>query len=476
MKKYHVVVGLEMHCEMKSNSKVFSTASNIYNANSNTNVRPICIGLPGILPNLNFECVKKAIMAAMILNCKIPDMMLFDRKNYYYPDLPKGYQITQNTSPVGVHGNIDVLGNNGLFKVTIQDIHLEEDAAQLDHLTTVSLINYNRAGVPLLECVTDPCIYSADDAVSFIETMCRIYQYTDISDADVRRGQIRCDVNVNLQDEDGNFITPKVEIKNVNSVSNVHDAIEYEFKRQSLAYENGKVDELVQETRRFDEETGTTIHMRSKVDAIDYKYFVEPNIPPFIITDELKAEIKNKIPMLALERKEMYMNKYKLEEYDANILIKDRHIADYFEKCVSVGIDAKTAANWVNGVITAYLYKNEISIDDFYLKPELLKQIIDKMEDKTISSKQAKDIFNKALEDKKEPISYISDDIKQVSDEGLLESIIDKLINDNPSLVSDYQNGRTNIFDFFVGQTMKETKGKANPNITKELLHQKLDK
>ena len=473
---YHVVVGLEMHCEMKSNSKVFSNASNIYNIKENANVRPICIGLPGILPNLNQECVNKAIMAAMILNCEIPDVMMFDRKNYYYPDLPKGYQITQNTKPVGIKGNVDIEKDGRTFNVTIQDIHLEEDAAQLDHLSTVSLINYNRAGVPLLECVTDPCIYSADDAVAFIETMCRIYQYTDISDADVRRGQIRCDVNVNLQDENGKFITPKVEIKNVNSLSNVHDAIEYEFKRQSEAYEAGKVEELEQETRRFDEETGTTIHMRSKVDAIDYKYFVEPNIPPYIITKELKDEIRSKIPMLALERKKLYMDRDKLEEYDANILIKDINVANYYEKCVSIGINPKTAVNWINGVITAYISKEDISIKDFYITPDLLKQIIDKMEDGTISSKQAKEVFYKAIEEKKEPKNYISSENAQVSDESLIEGIIDSLISNNQNLVTDYQNGKTNIFDFFVGQVMKETRGKANPVITKELLHKKMDK
>jgi len=473
---YHVVVGLEMHCEMKSNSKVFSNASNIYNIKENANVRPICIGLPGILPNLNQECVNKAIMAAMILNCEIPDVMMFDRKNYYYPDLPKGYQITQNTKPVGIKGNVDIEKDGRTFNVTIQDIHLEEDAAQLDHLSTVSLINYNRAGVPLLECVTDPCIYSADDAVAFIETMCRIYQYTDISDADVRRGQIRCDVNVNLQDENGKFITPKVEIKNVNSLSNVHDAIEYEFKRQSEAYEAGKVEELEQETRRFDEETGTTIHMRSKVDAIDYKYFVEPNIPPYIITKELKDEIRSKIPMLALERKKLYMDRDKLEEYDANILIKDINVANYYEKCVSIGINPKTAVNWINGVITAYISKEDISIKDFYITPDLLKQIIDKMEDGTISSKQAKEVLNQAIEEKKEPKNYISSENAQVSDESLIEGIIDSLISNNQNLVTDYQNGKTNIFDFFVGQVMKETRGKANPVITKELLHKKMDK
>ena len=252
--------------------------------------------------------------------------------------------------------------------------------------------------------------------------------------------------------------------------------IEYEFKRQSEAYDAGKVSELEQETRRFDEETGTTIHMRSKVDAIDYKYFVEPNIPPYIITKKLKDEIRSKIPMLALERKKLYIDRDKLEEYDANILIKDINIANYYEKCVDIKINPKTAVNWINGVITAYISKEDISIKDFYITPELLKQIIDKMEDGTISSKQAKEVFYKAIEEKKEPKNYISSENAQVSDESLIEGIIDNLISNNQNLVTDYQNGKTNIFDFFVGQVMKETRGKANPVITKELLHKKLDK
>ena len=473
---YHVIVGLEMHCEMKSKTKVFSPATNAYTPSANTNVNEIDLGFPGILPTLNMECVKKAIMAARILNCEIPKKMMFDRKNYYYPDLPKGYQITQNTMPVGVHGNIDVECNGSIINVSIQDIHLEEDSAALDHLDTMSLIDYNRAGVPLLECVTDPCITSADAAVAFLDTMCKIYQYTDISDADTKKGQIRCDVNVNLQDDNGNYITPKVEIKNINSFANVKNAIIYEYERQSKAYEEGKMDELIQETRRFDEETGTTVHMRSKVDAIDYKYFVEPNISPFIIDDEFVKEIASQIPMLALERKQMYTDKFGLDELSAIVIVKEKSLADYFENCVKIGIDAKIAANWLNGSIISFLNKEEISISDFYLKPEFLKQIVDSLNEGTISSKQAKEIFNKSLEERKEPKEFISSDNKQISDEKYIEEVIDNILANNEDNIAAYQNGKTNVFDFFVGQVMKETKGKANPNITKELLHKKIDK
>ncbi|MBQ6840739.1 MAG: Asp-tRNA(Asn)/Glu-tRNA(Gln) amidotransferase subunit GatB [Bacilli bacterium] len=473
---YRLVIGLEMHCEMKSNSKVFSPASNIYNKIANANVVGIDLGLPGILPNVNKECVRKALMASLILNCKQPEYLMFDRKNYYYPDLPKGYQITQATMPIGVDGHIDIECNGKMIPITIQDIHLEEDSASLDHLSSTSLIDYNRAGVPLLECVTDPCMHSADEAVAFLDTMCRIYQYTDISEADTKKGQIRCDVNVSLQDEEGNFLTPKVEVKNVNSLGNVRDTILYEEQRQWELYCAGRADELIQETRRFDEETGTTIHMRSKVDAVDYKYFVEPNIPPIKIDKEYVKTIKDSIPMLATERKKMYIDTYHLEEKDANIIVKDKKNADYFEECINIGIEPKTACNWLNGLIIAYINKEDISLDDFYIRPNLLKQIIDKQNDNTISSKQAKEVFYKALEEKKEPKEFISKENSQITDEKAIEEIIDNILAAHPTQIEEYQNGKTNMFDFFVGQVMKETRGKASPIITKELLRKKIDK
>ena len=468
-----LVIGLEMHAEMKSTTKVFSPSSNVYNKMANVNINEIDLAFPGFMPSLNEECVKKAVEMALILKCDVAKYMIFDRKNYYYPDLPKGYQITQNTRPVGINGNLEVSLNGTKFNVEILDIHLEEDAAALDHLQTFSLIDYNRAGVPLLETVTAPCMHSADEAIAFLETMCRIYKYTDISEADTKKGQIRCDVNVNLMDDNGNYITPKVEIKNVNSLANVKLAILYEEKRQLEALQNNEP--LYQETRRFDESSGTTIHMRSKADAIDYKYFVEPNIPPYEITDEFVENIRKTIPVLADARKDNYMSNLGLDEYNANILIKDINIANYFEKCVEVGIKPIEAANYINGIITSYINEKDININDFYLKPEFLKQINDAKESGVLSSKQVKEVFYKSLEEEKEPKNFISKEDAQVSDEDLIESIIDRILSSHEKEINEYKNGRTNIFDFFVGQVMKETRGKANPIITKELLHKKLD-
>ena len=468
-----LVIGLEMHAEMKSTTKVFSPSSNVYNKMANVNINEIDLAFPGFMPSLNEECVKKAVEMALILKCDVAKYMIFDRKNYYYPDLPKGYQITQNTRPVGINGNLEVSLNGSKFNVEILDIHLEEDAAALDHLPTFSLIDYNRAGVPLLETVTAPCMHSADEAIAFLETMCRIYKYTGISEADTKKGQIRCDVNVNLMDDNGNYITPKVEIKNVNSLANVKLAILYEEKRQLESLKNNEP--LYQETRRFDESSGTTIHMRSKADAIDYKYFVEPNIPPYEITDDFIENIRKTIPVLADIRKDNYMNNLGLDEYNANILIKDINIANYFEKCVEVGIKPIIAANYINGIITSYINEKDININDFYLKPEYLKQINDAKESGILSSKGVKEVFYKSLEEKKEPKNFISKEDAQVSDENLIESIIDRILSSNEKEILEYKNGRTNIFDFFVGQVMKETRGKANPIITKDLLHKKLD-
>lgn len=468
-----LVIGLEMHAEMKSTTKVFSPSSNVYNKMANVNINEIDLAFPGFMPSLNEECVKKAVEMALILKCDVAKYMIFDRKNYYYPDLPKGYQITQNTRPVGINGNLEVSLNGSKFNVEILDIHLEEDAAALDHLPTFSLIDYNRAGVPLLETVTAPCMHSADEAIAFLETMCRIYKYTGISEADTKKGQIRCDVNVNLMDDNGNYITPKVEIKNVNNLANVKLAILYEEKRQLESLKNNEP--LYQETRRFDETSGTTVHMRSKADAIDYKYFVEPNIPPYEITDDFIENIRKTIPVLADIRKDNYMNNLGLDEYNANILIKDINIANYFEKCVEVGIKPIIAANYINGIITSYINEKDININDFYLKPEYLKQINDAKESEILSSKGVKEVFYKSLEEKEEPKNFISKEDAQVSDENLIESIIDRILSSHEKEITEYKNGRTNIFDFFVGQVMKETRGKANPIITKDLLHKKLD-
>jgi aspartyl-tRNA(Asn)/glutamyl-tRNA(Gln) amidotransferase subunit B len=480
MSKYYVTIGLEMHCEVsKTNTKVFSSARNTYTDEANTNIRPLDMGFPGTLPVLNKEAVRMSIMMSEILHAKQPEYMYFERKNYYYPDMPKNYQITQNPPEdcVGMGGYLDIIRNDGsTFRVDIDNLHLEEDAASMNHLYDTSTIDYNRAGVPLLELVTMPCLHSADDAVSFLEYVRAIYQYCNISEADSKKGQIRCDVNISISDDE-NTLGTKVEVKNVNSFGGVHDSIVYEIKRQSELKDADIYDEVVQETRRWDEESGTTISMRSKVDALDYKYFVEPNIPKFRITNEWIEEIRKSIPELPYERKDKYMSQYGLSEYDAGILIKDINTATYFEKCIELNLDAKISANWITGNILGYVYKYDIAIEDLYLTPNRLAVILNSMNEGKISSKQAKELFFMVLEQKEEPDKIMSSvGMQQISDDGLLVSTINEVLEENKNQIEEYKNGKTNMFDYFVGQVMKKTRGQANPVKVKELLTSELSK
>ncbi len=462
---YKAVIGLEFHCEMKSNTKVFSNARNSFSKVANENVVPLDMAFPGTLPVVNKTCVKKALMMSMILNCKQPEFMEFDRKNYYYPDLPKGYQLTQFFNPVGVDGKIEIDVNGTKKEVLIHDIHLEEDAASLDHYYNTSTIDYNRAGVPLLELVTEPCLHSADEALAFLEHIKSIYEYTDISECDTKKGQIRADVNVSIMDEDATEFGTKVEVKNVNSFDAIRKTINYEIKRQSELKDGGRYDEVVQETRRWDDESGTTIHMRSKADAIDYKYFTEPNIPKFRITKELLDDIRSKIPVLAYERKEKYIKEYGLSDYDAGVLTKDKKISDYFEECVSLKCDPKSACNWITTRILGELNKSEENtIDDLFIRPNMIVELVTLVNDKKISSDQAKKVFTKMLEEKLTPKEIVKKyDMEVIEDSGLIESLVNEVISENQKAIEDYHNGRTNMLDYLVGQVMKKSKGKANP-------------
>ncbi len=473
---YKAIIGLEFHCEMKSNTKVFSPSKNSFSKIANQNVAPLDMAFPGTLPMLNKTCVRKSLMMSMILNCKQPEFMEFDRKNYYYPDLPKGYQLTQFFNPVGVNGKIVIDVKGTKKEVLIHDIHLEEDAASLDHFYNTSTIDYNRAGVPLLELVTEPCLYSADEALAFLEHIKSIYQYTDISECDTKKGQIRADVNVSIMDENDTEFGTKVEVKNVNSFDAIRKTIEYEIKRQSELKSSGRYDEVVQETRRWDEETETTIHMRSKADAIDYKYFTEPNIPKYRITKELLDDIKKSIPALAHERKEKYMSEYKLSEYDSKVLVKNKEVSDYFEECIRLGCDPKSACNWITTKLLAELNKSEtIKLKDIFIKPNMIVELVELVETKKISSDQAKKVFSKILEDNLTPKEIVKKyDMEVIEDSNLIETLVNEVINENEKAITDYHNGRTNMLDYLVGQVMKKSKGKANPVEAKQIMINKI--
>ncbi len=484
MDKYKVLIGLEMHCEIsKTNTKVFSSAKNSYDDTPNTNIRPVDMAFPGTLPVVNKEAVRKALMASIILNCKQPEYIYFERKNYYYPDLPKGFQITQETkpAPVGIYGELTYEVGEETKTIRVNNIHLEEDAASSTHHEDTTTINYNRAGVPLLELVTEPDFHSAEEAVSFLETMRSIYQYANISEADSKKGQIRCDVNVSIMDASLDEKDPKnwgtkIEIKNVNSFGGVRDAINYEIKRQIELKEDGKYDEMEQQTRRFDEESGTTIYMRSKVDAIDYKYFVEPNIPKFKLDKKWLEEIKATIPPLATERRDKYINELGVSPRDAKIIVKEKPLADYFEETVSLGANPQSAANWINSIILGHLNKMEKTIEELFLTPKMLKGLIDLVESSKISGKQAKEVLTKSLEEEKDPVKLVSElGMSQITDEAELTKIIKEVIEENPTQLESYKKN-PKLFDYFVGQVMKKTRGKANPALSAKILKQELDK
>ena len=473
MEKYDVTIGLEVHCEVKSTSKMFSPSPNSYNENPNENISEVDLGFPGILPIANLEAVKKSVLMAMALNCELPEKMFFDRKNYYYPDLPKGYQITQNTKPVGVNGYVDVYVGEEVKRITIHDIHLEEDTASLDHYDTYSLIDYNRAGVPLLETVTEPCIHSADEALAFLDALRRIFLYTDISEARTDRGQMRCDVNISLAPKGSNKLGTKVEMKNINSFSNVKEAIEYEIKRQSEMLDNGEP--IVMETRRYDDTTCKTYRMREKVENLDYKYYVEPNIPPFRLTEDFINEIKEKLPMLQFERINKYINEYELSLYDATILTKNIETALYFEEVISKGIEPKIAANWINTRILGYINKEEISITDCTFTTDSLVELIGYINKNTISTKQAKDVFYKCLEENKKPSVVIKENnMEQITNTDDIRNIILEVINENMEVAKTFDPEKGRMLDFFVGQVMKKTRGKANPSAASEILKEEL--
>ena len=361
---YKVVIGLEVHCELETKSKNFSPAPNEFTEAHNINVATVDLGLPGILPIANKEAVKKALKTSMALHCDLPDEIIFDRKNYYYADLPKGYQITQNTKPVGLNGYLDVLVNGKVKRVTLHDIHLEEDTASLEHYPKYSLIDYNRSGIPLLEIVTNPCIESADEAVAYLENLRDVFLYLGVSEAKSNYGQMRCDVNISLMKDTDTELGTKVEMKNINAFNNVRAAIEYEIKRQTEVLESGG--KVIQETRRIAED-GKTYSMREKVDAVDYKYFIEPNIPSTPVTKELLDELKESLPELKGDRYLKYVQEYGMTEYDAGVLSKTRSISDYFEEVLSYDTDLALSVNFVTTSILSTLNKLEIGIDEYSL-------------------------------------------------------------------------------------------------------------
>ncbi|MDD8049669.1 MAG: Asp-tRNA(Asn)/Glu-tRNA(Gln) amidotransferase subunit GatB [Thomasclavelia sp.] len=471
---YKVVIGLEVHCELKTNSKNFSFAKNDYSEEPNIFVDTVDLGYPGILPVANLEAARKSLMIAMALNCETPKEVVFDRKNYFYPDLPKGYQITQSHAPMGINGYLMVNVDDSEIKVDIHDLHLEEDTASLEHFNDYSLINYNRSGIPLMEIVTEPCLHSAKEAVAFLEALRSVILYCGVSDARSDLGQMRCDVNISLMKEDATELGTKVEIKNINAFTKVKEALEYEIYRQTEILNSGGT--VIMETRRFDDEDMKTYSMRAKVEAVDYKYFLEPNMPPVKLTKEFLDNIKKEIPMLQYERIKLYIDEYGLSRYDATTLVKEKSIADYFEETIKDGANPKLSSNWITSIILGHLNKYEISINEIFLTPTMLVSLMKMVDDGKISSKQAKEVLYKVLQDEKEPEVIVKElGIKQLDNDEEIRTMVVEILEANLHLIEEYRKGR-NVFDFFVGQVMKRTRGQANPTLTAKIITEEIEK
>lgn len=472
---YKVVIGLEVHCELETKSKNFSFAPNLFTEAHNINVGTVDLGLPGILPIANKEAVRKALFTSMALHCKLPDEIIFDRKNYYYADLPKGYQITQNTKPVGLGGYLDVLVNGKVKRVTLHDIHLEEDTASLEHYPKYSLIDYNRSGVPLLEIVTDPCIESADEAVAYLEDLRDVFLYLGVSEAKSNYGQMRCDVNISLMKDTDTELGTKVEMKNINAFNNVRAAIEYEIKRQTEVLESGG--KVVQETRRIAED-GKTYSMREKVDAVDYKYFIEPNIPSTPVSDDLLYELKSELPLLKGDRYLRYIDELKMSEYDAGVLSKTRAVSDYFEEVLKEGADVNLSVNFVTTAILSTLNKLEIGIDELFITPKMLSDVIKLVSEDKLSMDAAKKLLYEAIDKKTDPIELVKKEgMGQINDEDKLLELIKGIMDENQEVVRQYvEDGNMSAINFFVGQTMKKSNRQANPNISRELISKELER
>ncbi|WP_409296690.1 Asp-tRNA(Asn)/Glu-tRNA(Gln) amidotransferase subunit GatB [Peribacillus sp. SCS-26] len=473
---YDTVIGLEVHVELKTESKIFSASPNHFGADPNTNTSVIDLGYPGVLPVLNKKAVEYAMKAALALNCEVAEITKFDRKNYFYPDNPKAYQISQFDKPIGENGWIEIEVNGTKKKIGITRIHMEEDAGKLTHTGDgYSLVDYNRQGTPLVEIVSEPDISSPEEAYAYLEKLKSIIQYTGVSDCKMEEGSLRCDANISLKPSGQKEFGTKTELKNLNSFNFVRKGLEFEEKRQAEVLDAGG--EILQETRRFDEATGRTLLMRVKEGSDDYRYFPEPDLVEVYIDEEWKNSIKAEIPELPDERKKRYTEEYNLPAYDAAVLTVTKETADFFEASIAAGADAKQASNWIMGELSAYLNAEGIELHNTKLTPESLAGLIKLIGDGTISTKIAKQVFKELIEKGGSAEAIVKEKgLVQISDEGTLRTIINEALDNNPQSIEDFKGGKQKAVGFLVGQIMKATKGQANPPLVNKLLMEEIQK
>ncbi len=468
---YETVIGLEVHLQLSTETKAFCGCSTKFASPPNSQTCPVCLGFPGTLPVLNEKAFHYALRVALALNCKIQEYIKFDRKNYYYPDLPKNFQISQYDMPLSYNGFIDIQSNASAKTIRIKRVHLEEDAGKLIHETAgaFSLVDFNRAGEPLLEIVTEPDISSPEEAYDYLTRLKSILKYLEVSDCDMEKGSLRCDANISVRKAGEKALGAKVELKNMNSFKNVKTALEYEAKRQVAALE--EKEKIRQETRLWDPDRSITTSMRYKEEAEDYRYFPEPDLVPFVVNKALIDEMRRSLPELPEARLKRFMDEYKLSEYDADVLTAEKDVADYFEECVKQYENPKTVANWITGDIMAQVNLKNTTIRGIGLPARSLAVLLKMIETGAISGKMAKEILLEAIKTKTGPEEIVrKKDLVQISDEGELKRIVEAVVEREAKSVADYGKGKKNALTFLVGQIMKETKGKANPKMVNEIL------
>lgn len=471
IKEYEVVIGLEVHAELATKTKIYCTCSTQFGADPNTHCCPICTGMPGVLPVLNEKVVEYAVKMGMATNCKIARFSKQDRKNYFYPDLPKAFQTSQYDLPLCEHGHVDICVDGQHKTIGITRIHIEEDAGKLIHddFTGSTLVDMNRCAVPLIEIVSEPDIRSAKEAVEYMQTLKGILEYLEICDCKMQEGSLRCDVNLSVRKKGEEKFGTRTETKNLNSFRSIERSIEFEIRRQVEELENGGV--IYQETRRFDDNKGIGYAMRTKEDAQDYRYFEEPDLAPIVLSDEYLKNIEESLPEMPHVRKERYINEYGLSEYDSTQITNSKKMADYFEKAVSICNNAKAVANWIMSDFSKMMNENELEINETKITEENLAQLITLIDTNVISSAIAKKVFIEMFETGKMAKDIVEEKgLTQITDTAQIEDIIVKVVENNDQSVKDFLAGKDKALGFLVGQIMKETKGKANPKIVNEIL------
>ncbi|MEK9627632.1 MAG: Asp-tRNA(Asn)/Glu-tRNA(Gln) amidotransferase subunit GatB [Nitrospinota bacterium] len=478
--KYETVIGLEVHVQINTKTKIFCPCSTEFGKPPNANTCPICLGMPGVLPVLNKQFLESAMKACLATHCTIAPMNRFARKNYFYPDLPKGYQISQFEEPLGVNGHINININGTKKRIGLTRIHMEEDAGKLIHGENLgspgkSYVDFNRTGVPLCEVVSEPDLRSPEEARAYLGELKSILQYAEVSDCNMEEGSLRCDANISLRPEGQKEFGTRTELKNLNSFKFVQKAIEFEVARQTQVLEQG--DQVIQETRLYDSDKGETFSMRSKEEAHDYRYFPDPDLVPVVVDEAWVDKIKKTLPELPEQKRERFVTEHNLPEYDAGVLTSSKDLANYFEKCTSLLSKPKIISNWIMGDLLRELNKSNLEIQECPVSPETLVSLLKMIDEGIISGNIAKMVFEEMYQTGKEPTAIVEEKgLKQITDDKAIDEMVETVLQANQSQVEEYKGGKEKVLGFLVGQVMKLSKGKANPGAVNKLIKEKISK